>query len=414
MKIKFRVSTEANIKNEVESYSAGVVTFTERGIYLCVEGDGTSTNGTLVAYDGLSTENFLNKSTGNTASKPSTDLYDGKVYFDNEAKKMYVALGGIWEELGGNQQQVDTGTKIEVVTTKPDNSEGENNDVKIDSVAKVLYCKVNNVWETIGISETQFNDLSTRVTNLEQELTISVNSLSDVISNRVNVKALYVPISISPDLVVLKDTNFETLIPGVTLSYDEALRAITYDSEIQAATATNADSLCQHTLVLKNGITEYKGIMFQAQCLLTCIIGVKNTSTAVCVAIGGGGGNKKIVTLTHNTSPTTLTITGTNGTAQFEQTTTIVAMWDNNNNLVVSAFNPTTQSCPVSVTNKFSNNQVLGICRGFGNTDLTNLYPPYTNSIGAVKIAGIKASSTTFDVNTNLKDLVAEYNKLWI
>lgn len=414
MKIKFRVSTEANIKNEVESYSAGVVTFTERGIYLCVEGDGTSTNGTLVAYDGLSTENFLNKSTGNTASKPSTDLYDGKVYFDNEAKKMYVALGGIWEELGGNQQQVDTGTKIEVVTTKPDNSEGENNDVKIDSVAKVLYCKVNNVWETIGISETQFNDLSTRVTNLEQELTISVNSLSDVISNRVNVKALYVPISISPDLVVLKDTNFETLKPGVTLSYDEALRAITYDSEIQAATTTNADSLCQHTLILKNGITEYKGIMFQAQCSLTCIIGVKNTSTAVGVAIGGGGGNKKIVTITHNTSPTTLGITGTNGTAQFEQTTTIVAMWDNNNNLVVSAFNPTTQSCPVSFTNKFSNDQVLGICRGFGKSDLTNLFPPYTNSIGAVKIAGIKASSTTFDVTTNLKDLVAEYNKLWI
>lgn len=413
MKINFRVSTEANVRSEVESFKAGVVTFTERGIYLCVEGDGTSTNGTLVAYDGLSTENFLNKSTGNTASKPSTDLYDGKLYFDNQAKKMYVALGGIWEELGSNSQQVG-GTQIEVVTTKPDNSEGENNDVKIDSVAKVLYCKVNNVWETIGISETQFNDLSTRVTNIEQELTISVNSLQEVIANRVNVKALYAPITISPDLVVLKDTNFETLIPGVTLGYDEALKAITFDSEIVSASTTNADNLCQHTLVLKNGNTDYKGIMFQAPALLACVLGVKSTSQAVGVTVGGGGGNKKLVTIVHNTSPTTLTITGTNGTAQFEQTTTIVAMWDNNNNLVVSAFNPTTQSCPVSVTNKFSNNQVLGIIRGFGNADTTNLYPPYTNSIGAVKIAGIKASSTTFDVNTALKDLVAEYNKLWL
>lgn len=413
MKINFRVSTEANVRNEVESFKAGMVTFTERGIYLCVEGDGTSTNGTLVAYDGLSTENFLNKSTGNTTSKPSTDLYDGKLYFDNQAKKMYVALGGIWEELGGNSQQVG-GTQIEVVTTKPDNSEGENNDVKIDSVAKVLYCKVNNVWETIGISETQFNDLTTRVTNIEQELTISVNSLQEVIANRVNVKALYAPISISPDLVVLKDTNFETLIPGVTLGYDESLKAITFDSEIVPASPTNADNLCQHTLVLKNGITDYKGIMFQASALLTCVLGVKSTSQAVGITVGGGGGNKKLVTIVHNTTPTTLTITGTNGTAQFEPTTTIIAMWDNNNNLVVSAFNPTTQSCPVSVTNKFSNNQVLGIIRGFGNTDTTNLYPPYTNSIGAVKIAGIKASSTIFDVNTALKDLVAEYNKLWL
>lgn len=413
MKINFRVSTETNVRSEVESFKAGVVTFTERGIYLCVEGDGTSTNGTLVAYDGLSTENFLNKSTGNTASKPSTDLYDGKLYFDNQAKKMYVALGGIWEELGGNSQQVG-GTQIEVVTTKPDNSEGENNDVKIDSVAKVLYCKVNNVWETIGISETQFNDLSTRVTNIEQELTISVNSLQEVIANRVNVKALYAPIAISPDLVVLKDTNFETLIPGVTLGYDEALKAITFDSEIVPSAAANADNLCQHTLVLKNGNTDYKGIMFQAPALMTCILGVKSTSQAVGVIVGGGGGNKKIVNIVHNTSPTTLTITGTNNTAQFEQTTTIIAMWDNNSNLVVSAFNPTTQSCPVSVTNKFSNNQVLGIIRGFGSNDTTNLYPPYTNSIGAVKIAGIKASSTTFDVNTALQDLVAEYNKLWL
>lgn len=413
MKINFRVSTETNVRSEVESFKAGVVTFTERGIYLCVEGDGTSTNGTLVAYDGLSTENFLNKSTGNTASKPSTDLYDGKLYFDNQAKKMYVALGGIWEELGGNSQQVG-GTQIEVVTTKPDNSEGENNDVKIDSVAKVLYCKVNNVWETIGISETQFNDLSTRVTNIEQELTISVNSLQEVIANRVNVKALYAPIAISPDLVVLKDTNFETLIPGVTLGYDEALKAITFDSEIVSSTAANADNLCQHTLVLKNGNTDYKGIMFQAPALMTCVLGVKSTSQAVGVTVGGGGGNKKIVNIVHNTSPTTLTITGTNSTAQFEQTTTIIAMWDNNSNLVVSAFNPTTQSCPVSVTNKFSNNQVLGIIRGFGSNDTTNLYPPYTNSIGAVKIAGIKASSTTFDVNTALQDLVAEYNKLWL
>ena len=414
MKIKFRVSTEANIKSEVESYSAGVVTFTERGIYLCVEGDGTSTNGTLVAYDGLSTENFLNKSTGNTASKPSTDLYDGKLYFDNETKKMYVALGGIWEELGGNQQTVDSGTKIEVVTTKPDNSEGENGDVKIDNVAKVLYCKVNNVWETIGISESQFNDLSTRVTNIEQELTISVNSLQEVIANRVNVKALYAPISISPDLVVLKDTNFETLIQGVTLGYDEALRAITFDSPIVASSTTNADSLCQHTLILKNGVTDYKGIMFQASCGLVSVVGVKNATKATAASIGGFGGNKKIITITHNTTPTTLEITGTNGSAQFEETTTIIAMWDNNNNLVLSAYNPTTQSCPVSVTNKFSNNQVLGICRGFGQSDLSNLYTPYTNNIGAVKIAGIKASSTTFDVNTALKDLVAEYNKLWI
>lgn len=412
MKINFRVSTEANVRSEVESFKAGVVTFTERGIYLCVEGDGTSTNGTLVAYDGLSTENFLNKSTGNTASKPSTDLYDGKLYFDNQAKKMYVALGGIWEELGGNSQQVG-GTQIEVVTTKPDNSEGENNDVKIDSVAKVLYCKVNNVWETIGISETQFNDLSTRVTNIEQELTISVNSLQEVIANRVNVKALYAPITISPDLVVLKDTNFETLLPGVTLSYDEALKAITFDSEIVPTSTTNADNLCQHTLILKNGNTDYKGIMFQSPALMACVLGVKSASKATGVAIGGGGSNKKIVTITHNTSPSTLTITGTNGTALFEQTTTIIAMWEGNQ-LVVSAFNPTTQSCPVTVTNQFSNNQVLGIIRGFGASDTANLYPPYTNSIGAVKIAGIKASSTTFNTSTALKDLVAEYNKLWL
>lgn len=411
MKIKFRISTEALLRTENESFSAGTVTFTERGIYLCLEGDGTSTNGTLVSYDGLSTENFLNKSTGASANKPNTDLYDGRVFFDTDVEKMYVAMGGVWKTMSGDSTSMPS--PIEVVTVKPDNSEGENNNIKVDSVAKVFYLKSNNVWETIGVSESVFNDLSTRITALEQELTINVTSLADVISARANAKGLYMPFTIHPDIVALNASNFETLIAGVTLSDDTSINGIKFSTPIVVENG-KADSICQHTILIRNGVTDYKGFIFAVPCLLTCVAEVKNDTQCIGNSVGGAGGNKKLVTLTHNTTPTSVTITGTNGTAQFTPSCICIALWQGNQ-CTISVYNPDTGTFPVQVTNQFSNNQVLGIIRGFGNTDTTNLYTPYTNEVAVVKAAGIKASSTYWtNDNTKLKALVSEYQKLWL
>lgn len=410
MKIKFRVSTEALLRTENESFSAGTVTFTERGIYLCLEGDGTSTNGTLVSYDGLSTENFLNKSTGVSANKPITDLYDGRVFFDTDVEKMYVAMGGVWKTMSGDSTSISS--PIEVVTVKPDNSEGENNNIKVDSVAKVFYLKSNNVWETIGVSESIFNDLSTKITALEQELTINVTSLADVISARANAKGLYMPFTIHPDIVALKASNFETLIPGVTLSDDTSINGIKFSTQIVVEN-NKADSLCQHTILIKNGITEYKGFIFAVPCALTCVAEVKNSTQCIGNSVGGAGGNNKLVTLTH-TTPTSVTITGTNGTAHFTSACICIALWKDNQ-CTISVYNPDTDTFPVKVTNQYSANQVLGIIRGFGAADTTNLYTPYTNEVAVVKAAGIKASSTYWtNDNDKLKALVSEYQKLWL
>lgn len=410
MKIKFRVSTEALLRTENESFSAGTVTFTERGIYLCLEGDGTSTNGTLVSYDGLSTENFLNKSTGASANKPNTDLYDGRVFFDTDVEKMYVAMGGVWKTMSGDSTSLPS--PIEVVTVKPDNSEGENNNIKVDSVAKVFYLKSNNVWETIGVSESVFNDLSTRITALEQELTINVTSLADVISARANAKGLYMPFTIHPDIVALNASNFETLIAGVTLSDDTSINGIKFSTPI--VEAGKADSICQHTILIRNGVTDYKGFIFAVPCLLTCVAEVKTNTKCIGNSVGGAGGNKKLVTLTYNTTPTSVTITGTNGSAQFTQSCICIALWQGNQ-CTISVYDPDTGTFPVKVTNQFSNDQVLGIIRGFGTTDTTNLYTPYTNEVAVVKAAGIKASSTYWtNDDTKLKALVSEYQKLWL
>lgn len=412
MKIKFRVSTEELLRTENESFSAGTVTFTERGIYLCLEGDGTSTTGTLVSYDGLSTENFLNKSTGASAQKPNTDLYDGRVFFDTDVEKMYVAMGGVWKTMSGDSTSLPS--PIEVVTVKPDNSEGENNNIKVDSVAKVFYLKSNNVWETIGISESMFNDLVTRVTALEQELTIHVTSLQDVISARANTKGLYIPFTIHPDIVALTSTNFETLIQGVDLSDDTSINAVRFSTPIVVENG-KADSICQHTILLKNGINDYKGLIFAVPSLLTCVAEVKSATECIGNSVGGVGGNKKLVKLAYTTSPTTVTITGTNGSASFTNKCICIALWKGNQ-CTISVYNPDTGTFPVQVTNQYSNDQVLGIIRGFGAADTTNLYAPYTNDIAVVRAAGIKASSTQW-TNTdqnNLKALVSEYQKLWL
>lgn len=412
MKIKFRVSTEELLRTENESFSAGTVTFTERGIYLCLEGDGTSTTGTLVSYDGLSTENFLNKSTGASAQKPNTDLYDGRVFFDTDVEKMYVAMGGVWKTMSGDSTSLPS--PIEVVTVKPDNSEGENNNIKVDSVAKVFYLKSNNVWETIGISESMFNDLVTRVTALEQELTIHVTSLQDVISARANTKGLYIPFTIHPDIVALTSTNFETLIQGVDLSDDTSINAVRFSTPIVVENG-KADSICQHTILLKNGINDYKGLIFAVPSLLTCVAEVKSATECIGNSVGGVGGNKKLVKLAYTTSPTTVTITGTSGSASFTNKCICIALWKGNQ-CTISVYNPDTGTFPVQVTNQYSNNQVLGIIRGFGAADTTNLYAPYTNDIAVVRAAGIKASSTQW-TNTdqnNLKALVSEYQKLWL
>lgn len=412
MKIKFRVSTEELLRTENESFSAGTVTFTERGIYLCLEGDGTSTTGTLVSYDGLSTENFLNKSTGASAQKPNTDLYDGRVFFDTDVEKMYVAMGGVWKTMSGDSTSLPS--PIEVVTVKPDNSEGENNNIKVDSVAKVFYLKSNNVWETIGISESMFNDLVTRVTALEQELTIHVTSLQDVISARANTKGLYMPFTIHPDIVALTSTNFETLIQGVDLSDDTSINAVRFSTPIVVENG-KADSICQHTILLKNGINDYKGLIFAVPSLLTCVAEVKSATECIGNSVGGVGGNKKLVKLAYTTSPTTVTITGTSGSASFTNKCICIALWKGNQ-CTISVYNPDTGTFPVQVTNQYSNNQVLGIIRGFGAADTTNLYAPYTNDIAVVRAAGIKASSTQW-TNTdqnNLKALVSEYQKLWL
>lgn len=412
MKIKFRVSTEELLRTENESFSAGTVTFTERGIYLCLEGDGTSTTGTLVSYDGLSTENFLNKSTGASAQKPNTDLYDGRVFFDTDVEKMYVAMGGVWKTMSGDSTSLPS--PIEVVTVKPDNSEGENNNIKVDSVAKVFYLKSNNVWETIGISESMFNDLVTRVTALEQELTIHVTSLQDVISARANTKGLYMPFTIHPDIVALTSTNFETLIQGVDLSDDTSINAVRFSTPIVVENG-KADSICQHTILLKNGINDYKGLIFAVPSLLTCVAEVKSATECIGNSVGGVGGNKKLVKLAYTTSPTTVTITGTSGSASFTNKCICIALWKGNQ-CTISVYNPDTGTFPVQVTNQYSNNQVLGIIRGFGAADTTNLYAPYTNNIAVVRAAGIKASSTQW-TNTdqnNLKALVSEYQKLWL
>lgn len=412
MKIKFRVSTEELLRTENESFSAGTVTFTERGIYLCLEGDGTSTTGTLVSYDGLSTENFLNKSTGASAQKPNTDLYDGRVFFDTDVEKMYVAMGGVWKTMSGDSTSLPS--PIEVVTVKPDNSEGENNNIKVDSVAKVFYLKSNNVWETIGISESMFNDLVTRVTALEQELTIHVTSLQDVISARANTKGLYMPFTIHPDIVALNASNFETLIQGVDLSDDTSINAVRFSTPIVVENG-KADSICQHTILLKNGINDYKGLIFAVPSLLTCVAEVKSATECIGNSVGGVGGNKKLVKLAYTTSPTTVTITGTNGSASFTNKCICIALWKGNQ-CTISVYNPDTGTFPVQVTNQYSNDQVLGIIRGFGAADTTNLYAPYTNDIAVVRAAGIKASSTQW-TNTdqnNLKALVSEYQKLWL
>lgn len=412
MKIKFRVSTEELLRTENESFSAGTVTFTERGIYLCLEGDGTSTTGTLVSYDGLSTENFLNKSTGASAQKPNTDLYDGRVFFDTDVEKMYVAMGGVWKTMSGDSTSLPS--PIEVVTVKPDNSEGENNNIKVDSVAKVFYLKSNNVWETIGISESMFNDLVTRVTALEQELTINVTSLQDVISARANTKGLYMPFTIHPDIVALNASNFETLIQGVDLSDDTSINAVRFSTPIVVESG-KADSICQHTILLKNGVNDYKGLIFAVPCLLTCVAEIKNNTECIGNSVGGAGGNKKLVTLRYTTSPTTVAITGTNGTANFTNKCICIALWKGNQ-CTISVYNPDTGTFPVQVTNQFSNYQVLGIIRGFGAADTTNLYAPYTNDIAVVRAAGIKAISTqwTGADQSNLKALVSEYQKLWL
>lgn len=410
MKIKFRVSTEALLRTENESFLAGTVTFTERGIYLCLEGDGTSTNGTLVSYDGLSTENFLNKSTGVSANKPVTDLYDGRVFFDTDVEKMYVAMGGVWKTMSGDSTSLPS--PIEVVTVKPDNSEGENNNIKVDSVAKVFYLKSNNVWETIGVSESIFNDLSTKITALEQELTINVTSLAEVISARANAKGLYMPFTIHPDIVALNASDFETLIPGVTLSDDTSINGIKFSTPIVVEN-DKADSICQHTILIRNGVTDYKGFIFAVPCILTCVAEVKNNTQCIGNSVGGAGGNKKLVTLTH-TTPTSVTITGTNGTAQFTSSCICIALWVGNQ-CTISVYNPDTDTFPVNVTNQYSNNQVLGIIRGFGSADTTNLYTPYTNEVAVVKAAGIKASSTYWtNDNNKLRALVSEYQKLWL
>lgn len=412
MKIKFRVSTEALLRTENESFLAGTVTFTERGIYLCLEGNGTSTDGTLVSYDGLSTENFLNKSTGASAKKPNTDLYDGRVFFDTDVEKMYVAMGGVWKTMSGDSTSLPS--PIEVVTVKPDNSEGENNNIKVDSVDKVFYLKSNNVWETIGVSESVFNDLSTRITALEQELTINVTSLADVINARANAKGLYMPFTIHPDIVALKASNFETLISGVTLSDDTSINGIKFSTPIVVETNNKADSICQHTILIKNGITDYKGFIFAVPCLLTCVAEVKDATKCIGNSVGGAGGNNKLVTLVYNTSSTTVTIKGTNGTAKFTSSCICIALWEDNQ-CTISVYNPDTGAFPVQVTNQYSNNQVLGIIRGFGSADTTNLYTPYTNEVAVVKAAGIKSSSTDWTNDSNkLKALVSEYQKLWL
>lgn len=89
----FQTIAEANIATTDNVTTEGVVTFTERSIYL---GLGNSKK---ILYDGLSTANYL---------------------------------------------------KSIMVDAKPNDSEGNNETIRIDKTNKLIYLKLNNVWETLG------------------------------------------------------------------------------------------------------------------------------------------------------------------------------------------------------------------------------------------------------------------------
>lgn len=90
----FQVCKESDIGTTItNSKDEGVITFTDRGIYVGLDGNSK------ILYDGMSHENFLNSMVLDTA--PTTDLYEGRQYINKTDGKLFVYYNSQWNAISG-------------------------------------------------------------------------------------------------------------------------------------------------------------------------------------------------------------------------------------------------------------------------------------------------------------------------
>lgn len=123
----FQTIAEADIANTDNVTTEGVVTFTERSIYLGLGNDKK------ILYDGLSTANYL-KSIMVDAKPLDTVGNDETIRIDKTNHLIYLKLNGVWETLGGGNagdviniigEQYRAGNNI-TITDNPDGTKSIN------------------------------------------------------------------------------------------------------------------------------------------------------------------------------------------------------------------------------------------------------------------------------------------------
>lgn len=124
----FQVCKESDIGATItNTKDEGVITFTDRGIYVGLDGNSK------ILYDGMSHENFLNSMLLDSA--PIDNLYEGKQYINKTDGKLYVYFNNQWNAISGGDnsgggvtiigEQYRAGNNI-TITDNPDGTKSIN------------------------------------------------------------------------------------------------------------------------------------------------------------------------------------------------------------------------------------------------------------------------------------------------